>query len=205
MLALSAMRFQTGSASMALHCHPATPSRAIHKVNVSATATAAGGLTLVFALDGELRDARVPESCGVSRRGENLWRHTCCEVFAMAGDGPGYREYNFSPSGEWAVYAFRGYRDGGALEVGFDPGIAVRRGEARLELDAEICEAFLPAGGRLRLGLSAVVEDADGTLSYWSLRHPPGRPDFHHRDAFALQLAPAWTHEPNFPGGGVQP
>ena len=29
----------------------------------------------------------------------------------MAGEGPEYREFNFSPSGEWAVYDFRGYRD----------------------------------------------------------------------------------------------
>jgi hypothetical protein len=48
---------------------------------------------------------------------------------------------------------------------------------------------------RLRIGLTAVVEDASGALSYWSLRHPAGRPDFHHADAFALRLEPprdAW-------------
>jgi hypothetical protein len=45
----------------------------------------------------------------------------------------------------------------------------------------------LPAP-RLRLALTAVVEDARGRLSYWALRHPPGRPDFHHRDGFALVL-----------------
>ena len=35
---------------------------------------------------------------------------------------------------------------------------------------------------------AAVVEEADGRLSYWALRHPPGRPDLHHADAFALRL-----------------
>ena len=58
----------------------------------------------------------------------------------------------------------------------------------RLGLEAEISRDFLPPGNSLRLGLSAVVEDADGGLSYWALRHPPGKPDFHHTDAFALQL-----------------
>ena len=106
----------------------------------------------------------------------------------MAEEGPGYREFNFSPSGEWAVYAFRGYRDGGELESELAPGIMVRRTLNRLELDAAICQDVLPPGRSLRLGLSAVVEDADGVLSYWALRHPPGRPDFHHTDAFALQL-----------------
>jgi len=106
----------------------------------------------------------------------------------MAEEGPGYREFNFSPSSEWAAYAFRGYREGGELEVEIAPGIVVRRTGDRLELDAVIRPVFLPPGRSLRLGLSAVVEDADGMLSYWALRHPPGKPDFHHTDAFALQL-----------------
>ena len=29
----------------------------------------------------------------------------------MVGEEPEYREFNFSPSGEWVVYDFRGYRD----------------------------------------------------------------------------------------------
>jgi len=32
------------------------------------------------------------------------------------------------------------------------------------------------------------VENAAGSKSYWALRHAPGKPDFHHADAFALQL-----------------
>jgi hypothetical protein len=40
----------------------------------------------------------------------------------------------------------------------------------------------------LTLGLSAVIEEKDGTKSYWALAHPPGKPDFHHKDCFALTL-----------------
>ncbi len=47
----------------------------------------------------------------------------------------------------------------------------------------------LPAS--VRLGLSAVIEQTDGTKSYWALAHPPGKPDFHHRDCFAHQLSAA--------------
>ena len=36
------------------------------------------------------------------------------------------------------------------------------------------------------LGLSAILEEEDGTISYWALAHPPGRPDFHHPDCLAL-------------------
>ncbi len=40
-----------------------------------------------------------------------------------------------------------------------------------------------------RLGLSAVIEETDGTKSYWALAHPAeGPPDFHHPDCFALTL-----------------
>ena len=106
----------------------------------------------------------------------------------MAEDGSGYREFNFSPSGEWAVYAFRGYRDGDELEIELSPGIVVQLTMNRLELDVEIRRDYLPPGRMLRLGLSAVVEDADGVLSYWALQHPPGKPDFHHTDTFASRL-----------------
>ena len=106
----------------------------------------------------------------------------------MEGEGPGYREFNFSPSGEWATFVFSDYRDGAEMETEFSPGIVVRNSRDRLELDAVICQDSLPQGRPLRLGLSAVMEAADGTLSYWALRHPPGDPDFHHIDAFALQM-----------------
>ena len=86
------------------------------------------------------------------------------------------------------MYSFRGYRDAVALENELSQAIAVRHSMDRLELDSEITPDLLPSGGPLRLGLSAVVEDADGVLSFWALRHPPGKPDFHHTDAFALQL-----------------
>jgi hypothetical protein len=45
-----------------------------------------------------------------------------------------------------------------------------------------------PVTGGWQLGLTAVVEAADGSLSYWALRHPVARPDFHHRDGFAQTL-----------------
>ena len=106
----------------------------------------------------------------------------------MQGEEPEYREFNFSPSGEWAAYDFQSYRNGGVLEHELSPGIVVRKSMDRLELDAEISRDLLPQSRPLRLGLSAVVEDVDGILSYWALRHPSGKPDIHHIDAFALQL-----------------
>ena len=38
------------------------------------------------------------------------------------------------------------------------------------------------------LGPGFRIEDEAGALSYWALRHPPGKPDFHHPAGFALEL-----------------
>jgi hypothetical protein len=42
-----------------------------------------------------------------------------------------------------------------------------------------------------QLGLSAVIEEKIARKTYWALRHPPGRPDFHHSDGFALEIPAA--------------
>ena len=120
----------------------------------------------------------------------------------MTGDGPAYREFNFSPSGEWAAYAFRGYRDAAERELDPVPEIRVRSMTDHVELDAGISGDDLGIGHATRMGLSAVVEDTSGELSYWALRHPPGKPDFHHADAFALQLVPGRMNFPIGPAAG---
>lgn len=48
----------------------------------------------------------------------------------------------------------------------------------------------LPVNGRLLLGLSAVIEENDGAVSYWALKHPPGPPDFHDANTFILEWEP---------------
>ena len=104
---------------------------------------------------------------------------------------PSYHELNFSPSREWAAYAFSEYRNGARLADSFDPQIALRTRADALELEATVHLQRLSselAAAKLSVGLSAVIEDADGGLSYWALRHPPGKPDFHHPEAFALEL-----------------
>lgn len=175
------------SGSFNLTCHPQTPSQSIREIDVVVEEAKTGSLMLTFCLVGDISGLRIPESRS-PRRADHLWQHTCFEAFVMAGEGPEYREFNFSPSGEWAVYAFRDYRNGGVLDNELAPGIVVHKTMDRLELGAEIDQDLVPPGRPLRLGLSAVVEDAAGTLSYWALRHPPGKPDFHHTDAFALQM-----------------
>ncbi|MEW6678618.1 MAG: DOMON-like domain-containing protein [Pseudomonadota bacterium] len=167
--------------------HPDYPAPAVTALEVEAAFTHDGGLSLAYLLTADLAQLRIPESVQPARA-DGLWRHTCLEVFVQADRGPGYREFNFSPSGQWQAYVFTAYRDGGLLESVPAPSMSRDDAPGRLVLTCTLPAAALPGGGQLRLGLTAVLEDADGSLSYWSLRHPPGKPDFHHTHGFALTL-----------------
>jgi hypothetical protein len=181
------MNFITGTMLHGLACHPQGTCRAVTAIDAAVSVTEEGGLRLGFVLEGVLAALRIPES-RPARRVDGLWRHTCFEVFVMADAGPAYREFNVSPSGEWAAYAFRGYREGVAPIAEAAPVIQVRRDGGRLSVGIGIGGNCLPRARDLQLGLSAVVENGDGALSYWALRHPSEQPDFHHADAFTLKL-----------------
>lgn len=117
-------------------------------------------------------------------RQDELWKHTCCEVFGQRAEG-GYAEFNLSPSGAWAAYAFEGYREGMVnLEVSA-PNITCRPTEGGFELTAILWWSEWPHVAAL--GLSVVVERSDGVKTYWALAHPSDKPDFHHPDSFTLR------------------
>ncbi|MGH8300415.1 MAG: DOMON-like domain-containing protein [Steroidobacteraceae bacterium] len=159
----------------------------VGRLEARALLRAGGVLRLEYALSADLASLRIPAAMPDAGRAERLWEHTCFEAFVAQDDSPAYLELNFSPSGQWAVYGFASYRAAMApAELAEVPRIQVRRGEGRLEVQAAL-PLSLPAK-RLRLALCAVMEDLQGGLSYWALRHPPGRPDFHHRDGFSLTL-----------------
>lgn len=162
-------------------------------ISVEVSATSAG-VSLAYRLRGDLAQLRIPASLPTGSS-DGLWQHTCFEAFVGIAGARAYREFNFSPSGQWAAYAFADYRqrDGAAGAI-VAPQIAVRRFAGRLELDALLDAASLPLDAlatTLELGLSTVVEAADGRRSYWALAHPAAAPDFHHRDGFTLRLSAA--------------
>ena len=179
----------------ALTRHPEARSDALRGIGTRVRRAPGGMLSVTYVLEGELDRVRVPPP-GPPRIADRLWQHTCCEVFIACTGLPAYHEFNFAPSGEWAAYAFGRYRERAPLGHEHDlqqlnPRIAVRRAGGTLELGAVIRLDLLSpahAGAALSLALSAVVEDAGGSLSHWALRHPPGAPDFHHAVSFALEL-----------------
>jgi hypothetical protein len=149
-------------------------------------------LELRYRVEGDFGRLIVPAQA-TSRRADKLWQHTCFEAFIAEEDmALGYREFNFAPSTEWAIYQFSGYRHGmTVLDIEQSPSIAVQRIEDRLTLTARVdLEPLsdLDRNRRLRLAVSAVIEESDGRISYWALAHPSGKPDFHHADGFVVTL-----------------
>ena len=175
-----------------LSCHPHAPSREVNTITAGATRTREGKLALHYAIHGKIAALSIPPP-GPARVGWKLWRHTCCELFVREKGAEAYHEFNFSPSGEWAAYAFTRYREGTTLtDEALNPQIAVQSGVARLDLYALVDLARVSPTSYMRapltLGLAVIIEEASGGLSYWALKHPSGKPDFHHASAFALQL-----------------
>jgi hypothetical protein len=173
-----------------LTCHPQAPSRWVSTVQARLSKADAGGLAITYTLEGELNRLCLPTQCAPSRV-DGLWQHTCFEAFFSVQGSPAYREFNFAPSGQWAAYVFKNYRNGTPLSPDLNPRIKMRIFGNRLEIDALIREECLPPrqkNARLLMGLSAVIEEEGGFFSYWALGHPSTRPDFHHPDSFLLEL-----------------
>jgi hypothetical protein len=175
-----------------LTAHISTPSDAVRSLGVQVRADEPGILVFQYSLEADMSRVRLSPS-GPDRRTDTLWKHTCFEAFVAPAEGSGYHEFNFSPSRDWAIYRFSAYREGmSPAEVGRVPEISVRGREDGLDLQSAVSLseiADLRDARHLRIALAAVIEDQNGRLSYWALRHPPGKPDFHHPNGFALEIA----------------
>jgi len=179
--------------TVSLQRHPASPDDDVRNIEVGVKRSPDGVLALTYVLDGDLTRIRVPAPTA-PHIAHRLWEHTCFEAFVAVDGAPAYQEFNFSPSGEWASYGFRAYREVESVgDEALAPAIRVRRTADRLELHAHIpLQALSPSHPyvTLRIGLAAVIETNDAALAYWSLHHPPGQPDFHHADTRTLRLEP---------------
>ena len=171
--------------------HPDTPSGLVGALEVEVERVP-GALALLYALRGDVASLRAPRPAQPRRR-DGLWQRTCFEIFLRTEAAEAYCEFNLSPSSEWAAYRFSGYRDGMTVLEIDDPGIVVRTGPDRLELQAGLLlgdVALLDPARSWQASVTAVIVERNGSKSFWALAHPPGAPDFHHRDCFALELPP---------------
>ena len=132
-----------------------------------------GGAVAIFRVRGDIARLVIPPPAAPERI-DNLWRTTCFELF-VSGEGESYREYNFSPSGQWAAYGFDGYRSGMSnVSVAIEAELYQENNELQFSIEIK-AEFPNPA----QVGLTAVIEETDGVISYWSTAFAPGKPDFH--------------------------
>jgi hypothetical protein len=180
----------------ALKLHPDSRNSAVTAITVDVKRPNASTIELHYAAQGDISRVAIPPHAAESRHVDELWKHTCFEVFLRDPAGIGYAEFNFSPSTEYAGYGFTRYREGMSSQHCSKPDVSFTASDRRLELRARAWldrVEHIHVEGPLRLGISAIIEETDGTKSYWALAHPQGKPDFHHVNSFALTLAPERT------------
>lgn len=152
--------------------HPDPPHSAIHSIEAELDRLP-GGAIAIFRVRGEMAKLVVAPPTAPGRT-DGLWRTTCFELF-VAGEGVRYREFNFSPSGQWAAYEFDDYRAG------------MRNAAAEVESEIYLTSSALYVSAKIvtefpnptLIGLAAVIEEVGGAISYWSTAFAPGKPDFH--------------------------
>jgi len=170
-----------------LQCHPLSEKGFVGGIAMHVDRAEAGRLRIKYTLHGLIDGIHFAEVAQPERT-DGLWKHTCFELFCGRADDGSYVEFNFAPSGQWAAYAFTGYREGMTELACAPPHINYMAGEGVFEMTVTV---DLPESLRtvdIMAGFSAVIADKGGRTTYWALAHPPGKADFHHKDCFALQL-----------------
>ncbi len=164
--------------------HPSCAPGPVDSIVAKATQTA-NGFGVEFRATGVISQIVVPGSAP-SRRADGLWKSTCFEMFWQAGDERGYREFNLSPSGEWAAYGFADVRAGMHDAQVDSLALSSSHDGSELVVRVSIAAALgIPA----RIGLCAVIEDSAGVRSYWALCHAKESPDFHDPSCFTARLS----------------
>lgn len=171
----------------ALVAHANSIPSTVQKVSVRWKELSDGRLMLRFRVDG-VAGLVVPEPLSPVRA-DDLWQTTCFELFLNDGEGR-YREFNFSPSRQWAAYRFDGYRSNGRdYDPWRTPEILAEKGQSVFMLTAFIGQSELK--GVQSAALSAVLEEDGEIRTYWALAHGGDKPDFHDPACFRVPLVSA--------------
>lgn len=187
------------SVHVKLAAHHDNPQRFHQRIEATLTHRSDGGLQVIYGVHGFNLDLRVPTPHAPAPT-DALWQTTCCELFVGVVGQLGYREFNFSPSGQWASLEFADTRI--PAPHPFDcpaPSIEFERSDDLLKLVATLPKQALPKGDTLRIAISAILEAEGGHHAWWALAHPAGKPDFHHHAGFVLGLGPCGFRPSQWP------
>ena len=168
--------------------HPATPSDLVSQLTATVSELPENYIHLSYQLNGDLSQLLIPELQAPSAS-DNLWQHSCFELFIAQADTENYYEFNFSPSTLWAAYAFNSYRVRRQWDIKHAPEICISQTLNQLQVDVTLDLTDLSLSNDYKnclIGLTAVIESKQNDLSYWAIKHPEAQPNFHHRDGFIL-------------------
>jgi|GEM_PF-319639 len=157
-------------------------------------------LHFAFQLEGDLTSLDVPLSQVSKSRSQKdeLWKATCFEIFLSRPGDLSYFEFNFSPTGDFAVYTFDDYRsDMQPLKQLVQPKFKFERGSDFYRITGAIGDAhddprfkLLLAEPKLEASMTAVIKPlpGQGETTFWALSHAGKKADFHLRSSFGLSL-----------------
>lgn len=144
---------------------------------------------LEFRITGPLDQLIFPDTTLVESRRDELWKGTCLEAFFAIDTtaDSSYLELNCAPNGDWNVYEFSGYRQGMKTSENSKLSLIHRESSATEVLFRLRIES--PLLGQMKwASLTAILQLQDGSFTYWALKHPAAKPDFHNKDAFIAPL-----------------
>jgi len=137
----------------------------------------------------DVKNILFPAPSSIPTRKDDLWKATCFEFFLAIKNQPQYWEFNMSPSGNWNVYAMDAYRQVNMREeiVFTQLPFEFRKTNAGVFLDISVdLNPIIQPENILEIGITTIIQTADGTETYWALAHPGPHADFHLRDSFTL-------------------
>lgn len=148
-------------------------------------------LTISYILNGNINKIILPKRTKQPKRLDSLWKSTCFEAFFALDKEPGYWELNISPSGDWNIYRFEGYRQG-QVEANINSiSYEMNQSEDFVKLTASIDLTQLNLsqfGEPFAMSVTAVLESKNHAKSYWAVKHAGKNPDFHLRQSFCIRI-----------------
>lgn len=121
-----------------------------------------------------------------------LWEKTCFELF-IKNQKDSYVEFNFSPEFEWNAFYF--VKKGATLteyeridSVKTDILLSLNVFHLIVQIDKRKFPDGFFDGNELSAGVTSVVKQKNGSLSYWALSHEDTRPNFHDFRSFRYKF-----------------
>lgn len=146
-----------------------------------------------YKITGSLDELDLGDGTPVHERKIKLWEKTCFELF-IKNSKDQYIEFNFSPVFEWNCFFFN--KKGDPLS----PWIKIDHIASDILLSKDIFHIiveikkdqfpphFFDVKQDMSAGITSVIKNKLGHLSYWALSHEADRPNFHHFDSFKYKF-----------------